>query len=105
MTDSEPMKAARLAEDLRRFPAVVIADALGGENVLPPSISAVVVDEGVAGPAYTVLMVPGDNLALHLAVANARPGDIIVAACRDENPFGVWGGILSLAAKQAGVAA
>jgi len=57
----------------------------------------------LCGPALTVLCPPGDNLAIHHAVASARPGDVLVVHCCDPD-YGVWGEVLSLAALQRGIA-
>lgn len=57
----------------------------------------------LAGPALTVLCPPGDNLMIHVAVARARPGDVLVVQCHDPD-YGVWGEVLSVAAMSRGVA-
>src|SRR3989442_5023059 len=57
----------------------------------------------MAGPALTVACPPGDNLMLHAAVADAAPGDILVAQCHDFT-FGVWGEVLMTAAQARGIA-
>lgn len=57
----------------------------------------------VAGPAYTVRCVPGDNLPLHLALAEAAPGDVLVVDAGGAIG-GYWGKILTVAAQQRGLA-
>src|SRR3989442_6261946 len=57
----------------------------------------------MAGPALTVACPPGDNLMLHAAVADAAPGDVLVAQCHDFT-FGVWGEVLMTAAQARGIA-
>jgi 4-hydroxy-4-methyl-2-oxoglutarate aldolase len=52
----------------------------------------------VLGPAFTVQGAPGDNLALHLAVAEAAPGDVIVLAVGGERGRAHCGGIVAAAA-------
>lgn len=56
----------------------------------------------IAAPAYPVQCSPGDNLGLHLAVANAPPGSVLVA---DASDFiaGYWGEVLTVAAEAAGI--
>jgi 4-hydroxy-4-methyl-2-oxoglutarate aldolase len=56
------------------------------------------------GPAFTVQGGPGDNLALHHAVAAAAPGDVIVLAVGGEQRRAHCGGILAAAARQRGIA-
>ena len=56
------------------------------------------------GPALTVQGAPGDNLALHHAVAAAQPGDVIVLAVGGETGTAHCGDIVALAARERGVA-
>ncbi|MGP3769578.1 RraA family protein [Streptomyces sp. SDT5-1] len=56
----------------------------------------------LAGPAYTVQGVPGDNLALHNAVAAAPPGHVLVADLGG-GEFGHWGEVLAVAAQARGL--
>ncbi len=56
------------------------------------------------GPALTVQGVPGDNLALHHAVATAQPGEVIVLAVGGETRTAHCGDIVALAARERGVA-
>jgi 4-hydroxy-4-methyl-2-oxoglutarate aldolase len=58
----------------------------------------------VLGPAFTAQGAPGDNLALHHAVAQASPGDVIVLAVGGERERAHCGGILATAAHTRGVA-
>jgi 4-hydroxy-4-methyl-2-oxoglutarate aldolase len=56
------------------------------------------------GPALTVQGAPGDNLALHHAVAAANAGDVIVLAVGGETGTGHCGDIVASAARERGVA-
>ncbi len=58
----------------------------------------------VLGPAFTAQGAPGDNLALHHAVAQAAPGDVIVLAVGGERERAHCGGIVATAARARGVA-
>ena len=58
----------------------------------------------VLGPAFTAQGAPGDNLALHRAVAEAAPGDVIVLAVGGERGRAHCGGIVATAAHARGVA-
>jgi 4-hydroxy-4-methyl-2-oxoglutarate aldolase len=58
----------------------------------------------MAGPAFTAQGSPGDNLALHHAVAQARPGDVIVLSVGGERGRAHCGGILATAARARGIA-
>lgn len=64
----------------RELPAAVIGDALGRLNC-PAGLRPYSSPErlgSMAGPALTVRARPGDNLAVHVAIEHARPGDVIV---------------------------
>jgi 4-hydroxy-4-methyl-2-oxoglutarate aldolase len=56
------------------------------------------------GPALTARGAPGDNLALHHAVAAAPPGAVIVLAVGGETATAHCGDILAAAARARGVA-
>ncbi len=57
----------------------------------------------IAGPAFTVNMVPGDNLALHKAIYEAPKGSIIVAQTNSMD-YAVSGGNVCAIAKGLGIA-
>jgi regulator of RNase E activity RraA len=69
-----------LIERARALPAAVIGDALG--RLTCPSglrpYSSVARLGRMAGPVLTVRTRPGDNLAVHVAIDRALPGDVIV---------------------------
>jgi 4-hydroxy-4-methyl-2-oxoglutarate aldolase len=56
------------------------------------------------GRAFTVQGGPGDNLALHLAVAVAEPGDVIVLAVGGERGRAHCGAVVAMAAHMRGIA-
>ena len=59
----------------------------------------------LCGAALTVCCRAGDNLMLHKAISIAKPGDVIVISCDGfQESGGMWGGIMSTAAKTQGVA-
>ncbi|HEX4521517.1 MAG TPA: RraA family protein [Gaiellaceae bacterium] len=56
------------------------------------------------GPAFTVQGAPGDNLALHHAISQAAPGEVVVLAVGGERKVAHCGEIVAAAAKKRGVA-
>jgi 4-hydroxy-4-methyl-2-oxoglutarate aldolase len=56
----------------------------------------------IVGRALTVELPAGENLMFHRAVAQAEPGDVIVARCGDA-VHGYWGEVLAVAARAAGI--
>ena len=68
---------------LRGAPLGYLVDAMDGRGALDPRIRLLEgypADTMLVGPALTCHCGPGDNLALHAALAEANPGDVIVAA-------------------------
>jgi len=53
----------------------------------------------LAAPAYPVVCTPGDNLAVHVAVAEAPPGSALAVDVGDERERGYWGEVLTTAAE------
>lgn len=58
----------------------------------------------LAGPALTVRCKPGDNLALHLAIAAARGGEVLVVDYGGSLDSGPFGEIMALACQLRGIA-
>lgn len=86
-----------------RAGAATVHEAYGRKGNLDPHIRAIVPGFAIAGPAFCALCEDGDNLALHRAVAEALPGDIIVVAGHGV-PCGYLGDILAEAARCRGIA-
>jgi 4-hydroxy-4-methyl-2-oxoglutarate aldolase len=95
----EPAVAARLLE----LGTATLYEASGIDFILDAALRPVWPGARVCGTALPLRASPEDNLALHLAVERAQPGDVLVAdagglAC------GYWGEILAVAAQVRGVA-
>jgi 4-hydroxy-4-methyl-2-oxoglutarate aldolase len=94
-------------ERARRLGAATLHEAFGRQGDLPAAIRPVGRSR-VAGPALTVSTLPGNNLLIHRALAEARPGDVLVVALTepgaDGHAFGYWGDILTTAALKKGIA-
>ncbi len=58
----------------------------------------------LAAPAYPVSCTPGDNLAVHVGVARAPAGSVLVVDVGDEHERGYWGEVLTTAAESRRVA-
>jgi 4-hydroxy-4-methyl-2-oxoglutarate aldolase len=57
----------------------------------------------LAAPAYPVSCTPGDNLAVHVGVARAPAGSVLVVDVGDEPERGYWGEVLTTAAESRGL--
>lgn len=73
-----------------------------GGTTMHPGIGAAWPGARLAGPAYPVRCAPGDNLAIHAAVAEAPPGWVLVAATSPAER-GYWGEVLTTAAEARGL--
>lgn len=78
-------------------------EAAGRIGALPGAIKPVAPAMRLAGPAFTVEVPAGDNLAIHRALYAAAPGDILVVATRGGIEWGYWGEILNEAAMARGL--
>lgn len=78
-------------------------EAAGRIGALPGAIKPVAATMRVAGPAFTVEVPAGDNLAIHRALYAAEPGDVLVVATRGGIEWGYWGEILNEAAMALGL--
>ncbi|MFX7747966.1 RraA family protein, partial [Acinetobacter baumannii] len=78
-------------QQLSRFSAATIHEALGKQGNLPSPIKPISSGMKVCGPAYTVKTMPRDNMLLHRAYAYAKPGDVIIANCSGFYEAGYWG--------------
>jgi 4-hydroxy-4-methyl-2-oxoglutarate aldolase len=58
----------------------------------------------VAAPAFPVHCTPGDNLAIHVAVAEAPVGYALVVDVGDQPELGYWGEVLTTGAQARGLA-
>jgi 4-hydroxy-4-methyl-2-oxoglutarate aldolase len=58
----------------------------------------------LAAPAFPVRCTPGDNLAIHVAVAEAPPGHALVVDVGDQPELGYWGEVLTTGAQARGLA-
>ena len=70
-----------------------------GARLLPPRIRAAWPGATLAAPATPVRCSPGDNLAIHVAVATAPPGHALVVDVGDVPERGYWGEVLTTGAE------
>ncbi len=91
-------------EALVPFGVSTIHEAMGRTGLMRPYIRPVYHGARLAGPAVTVLLQPGDNWMLHVAVEQVRPGDVLVAACTTECEDGFFGELLATSARSRGAA-
>ena len=86
------------------FDPATLYEAAGRKGMIEPSIRPAWAGAKICGRIATVDCPPGDNLMLHLAVAAAEPGSLLVANAGGFTRAGAWGEILTVAAQAKGVA-
>ena len=81
------------------------AATLGESGGLPmgPRVHAVWAGARLAAPAFPVRCAPGDNLAIHVAVARAPAGSVLAVEVGGALEFGYWGEVLTTAAEARGL--
>ncbi len=84
--------------------ASTIHEAAGKIGALPAAIKPLDPAIRVCGPAFTVKGAPGDNLWLHYALAEAKPGDVLVADMGGLYEAGYWGEVMTVSAQARGIA-
>ena len=71
---------------------------------MPRILFAVLTSLFLAAPAFAVRCTPGDNLAVHVAVARAPAGSALAVEVGIERERGYWGEVLATAAQARGIA-
>ena len=83
-------QVAKLAE----YGVATVHEAIGRTGYLGPAIRPNQQGTRIAGTALTVLCWPGDNLMIHVAVEQARPGDILVVTTTSPSSDGFVGELI-----------
>lgn len=94
--------AAQELSEMQELGAATLYEAQG-LGALDPAIKPIAPAMRLAGPAFTVDLPAGDNLALHHALVKAEPGQIIIADYKACVGVAAWGELMSFAALQRGI--
>ncbi len=86
---------------LREFGAATLGES--GARVMAPRIAPAWPGARVAAPAFPVRCTSGDNLAIHVAVAEAPAGSVLVVDVGELGDFGYWGEVLTTGAQARGI--
>ena len=81
-----------------------VHEAMGRSGLMQPWMRPIYPGAQVAGTAVTVLLHPGDNWMLHVAIEVCKPGDVMVVACSAENTDGMFGELLATSMRARDVA-
>ena len=90
--------------DLLTYGTATLGEAWPQARVIDAPLCPLAPGMALAGRAVTVRCKPGDNLALHLAMAQAGAGDVLVVDYGGSCGSGPFGEIMALACQLRGIA-
>ncbi|MFG2076225.1 4-hydroxy-4-methyl-2-oxoglutarate aldolase [Nonomuraea maritima] len=102
VTDPPRADLDRVTE-LSRYGVATVHEALGRVGYLGPRLRPVHLGSRIGGTAVTVLCWPGDNLMIHAAVEQCRPGDVLVVTTTSPCTDGLFGELFATALRLRGV--
>jgi 4-hydroxy-4-methyl-2-oxoglutarate aldolase len=94
---------APLVKRLGALGIATVHEAYGRGGLMKPYLRPVWAGGEAAGSAVTVLVHPGDNWMIHVAVEQCKPGDLLVVACSADNTDGMFGDLLATSLMARGV--
>jgi 4-hydroxy-4-methyl-2-oxoglutarate aldolase len=98
-----PRADAGDAGTLGGYGVATVHEALGRVGYLGPEFRPAWAGARIGGTAVTVLCWPGDNLMIHVAVEQCRPGDVLVVATNSPSTDGLFGELFATALARRGV--
>ena len=103
MTKENKKRRKELINKIAQYPTGNICNAHNKVKAMDSRIAPINPGMKLAGPAKTAAIIPGQNAAIHRAVHNARPGDVIVVDGRESLSYGSFGDILATCCQQIGL--
>lgn len=91
-------------DELKSYPVALIADAQQRMNIMNSSIRLVTGGLTMAGSVFPITSREGDNLAIHRALDDVEPGDVLVINTMGDTSRACFGGILGELCLSRGVA-
>ncbi|WP_020422914.1 4-carboxy-4-hydroxy-2-oxoadipate aldolase/oxaloacetate decarboxylase [Amycolatopsis sp. ATCC 39116] len=88
---------------LAEFGVATVHEALGRTGLLGPDLRPIQDGARIGGTAVTALCWPGDNLMIHAAVEQCRPGDVLVVTTTSPSRDGLFGELFATALQHRGV--
>jgi 4-hydroxy-4-methyl-2-oxoglutarate aldolase len=93
-----------LVERAKAYTSTILCDVAGRRGSLHGRVQPLAPSMKIAGPAFTVEARPGDNLGFHLALAVARPGDVLVVDGKGDLGSALFGDLMVTQAQAADLA-
>jgi len=93
-----------VAKEAGTYASSILADVAGRRGALSGRLAPLAPSMRVAGPAITVEVRPGDNLMIHVALAIAQPGDVILVDGKGDLSSALMGEIMCQQAAALGIA-
>ncbi|MGM0931266.1 MAG: 4-carboxy-4-hydroxy-2-oxoadipate aldolase/oxaloacetate decarboxylase [Actinomycetota bacterium] len=101
---TNPPRAEQADVDaLAGFGVATVHEAMGRTGLAGPQFRPIQSGARVAGTAVTVLCWPGDNLMIHAAIEQCKPGDMLVVTTTSECTDGLFGELFATALQYRGV--
>jgi 4-hydroxy-4-methyl-2-oxoglutarate aldolase len=88
---------------LEKLGVATVHEAQGRTGLLRPYLRPIYPRARLAGSAVTVLVHPGDNWMIHVAIELCQPGDVLVVGCSTDNSDGFFGDLLGESCKAHGI--
>jgi 4-hydroxy-4-methyl-2-oxoglutarate aldolase len=102
-TQQNVVQATSIAGRFSAFDPATLFEAAGRQGMIDPVLRPAWPGAKICGVAATVECPPGDNLMLHLAVAQAEEDIVLVANVGSYLLAGAWGEVLTVAAQARGI--